>query len=670
MKARAAAMLAALSLAACEDPAGPRPPDAAAPRVQIVAEHRSWATAAPSVEIQGELADSVGVVRAAVRVNDGAEVPAEVTPGKAAAVRAAVTLQAGSNVVRLLGYDAAGNMGADSVVVILDQTGPLIEVKLPMLPEVTPGAVRFFVGVGDRSQIATVTASVNGATPVPMRVGCLGEGLYGCGRKGVDLHGWEMTLEALLPGANRVVVRARDVLGNESALDYVLKLVPRVAVTSPKMGESVAADSAAVTATVEFVDRITRVGYRVNGGAETTAAVTMGATGSFALSVPLVDSNNLIEVVAYDAAGNRGHVTTQVVRPARSVASGPFTAITAGLHACALTADGTAYCWGGNADGQLGTGDRVHSDAPRRVAGNLVFASLSAAQAHTCGVTRDGAAYCWGGNTYGQLGTGGTAAALVPTRVAGEGDYVAIEAGYSATCALGRHGAVSCWGLSNALGPQAPACADRQGILCSLVPVGVPSSSTYRSLSMYGGHACAVTADASTDCWGSGYWGALGHATKDDARTPAPVQGSRTFVAVSAGGIHSCGVTAEAKAFCWGKNLYGELGDASPFTERAAPQEVALTERIASISAGSNFTCALTGAGQLYCWGERYAGGQLGPGYVSGGGTAVPTKIVGGVTLRTLDAGYGMACGLTAQGAAYCWGGAAVAPTRVPNPAS
>jgi alpha-tubulin suppressor-like RCC1 family protein len=670
VKACAAALLAALSLAACEDPAGPTPPDAAAPRVQIVAEHRAWVTAAGSVEIQGELADSVGVVRAAVRVNDEAEVPAEITPGKAAAIRATVTLRAGSNMIRLLGYDAAGNMGVDSVQVVLDQTGPLIEVKLPTSMEVTPGAVRFFVGVGDRSPIGSVTASVNGAAPVPMRIGCLGEGLYACGRNGVNLQGWELTLSTLQAGANRIVVRARDALGNESTLDYVLALVPRVAVTSPKLGESVGADSASVTATVEFVDRITRVGYRVNGGPETTAAVSMGMSGSFALAVPLVDANNFIEVAAYDAAGNRGHVTTQVVRPARSVASGPFTSITAGLHACALTAEGVAYCWGGNSHGQLGTGDRVASTAPRRVAGNLVFASLSAAEIHTCGVTRDGAAYCWGGNDQGQLGTGGTAGALVPARVPGAGEYTAIEAAHTATCALGRNGAVSCWGRSNVLGPQAPACADRQDILCSPVPVAVPSTSTYRSLSMYGSHACAVTAAGSADCWGSGGWSALGHVTNADARTPAPVQGGRTFAAVSAGGIHSCGVTADAKAFCWGKNLYGELGDGSQFTERNAPREVALTERIATISAGSNFTCALTEAGQLYCWGERYAGGQLGPGYVSGGGTAVPTRVVGGVTLRTLEAGYGMACGLTPLGAAYCWGGPSVAPSRVPNPAS
>lgn len=671
MKACAAALLAAVSLAACEDPSGPEPPDAGAPRVQIVAQHRWWIQAAGTVEIQGELADSVGLVRAALRVNDGPEVPAEIAPGKAAAIRASVTLRAGSNIVRLLGYDAAGNVGADSVEVIVDQTGPLIEVKLPVADEVTPGAVRFFVGVGDRSEIVGVTASVNGAAHVPMRVGCLGTGTYACGRNGVNLQGWELTLDALTPGANRIVVRARDVLGNENTLEYVMRLVPRVAVTSPRLGESVAADSVAVSATVEFVDRITRVGYRVNGDAETTTAVGMGASGSFTVQVKLEDANNLVEVVAYDAAGNRGHVTTQVVRPARSVASGPFASVTVGNHACGLTAEGTAYCWGPNSRGELGTGDRVDSAYPRRVAGNLVFASLSAGELSTCGVTREGAAYCWGLNDAGQLGNGGTADALVPTRVAGAGDYVQIATQRTAACALGRNGVVSCWGRGSMLGPQAPACAGRPDVACSLTPVTVPSASVYTTLSMTGGHACALTAAGAAECWGSGYFGALGHGGGSDVRAPAAVSGGLSFASLSAGGIHTCGVTKDGKGYCWGKNLYGEIGDGSPLsTERPGPQQVAITERIATISAGSNFTCALTEAGQLYCWGERYAGAPLGPGYVGGGMTSVPAKMVGGVTLRTLNAGNGTACGLTALGAAYCWGWQSVAPARVPNPAS
>ena len=83
-----------------------------------------------------------------------------------------------------------------------------------------------------------------------------------------------------------------------------------------------------------------------------------------------------------------------------------------GLHACALTAGGQAYCWGANDRGQLGDDNApTASDVPVPVAGgSLAFASLSAGTQHSCGVTAGGQAYCWGSNASGQLGddNGGT----------------------------------------------------------------------------------------------------------------------------------------------------------------------------------------------------------------------------------------------------------------------
>src|SRR5437773_10143221 len=39
----------------------------------------------------------------------------------------------------------------------------------------------------------------------------------------------------------------------------------------------------------------------------------------------------------------------------------------------------------------------------------LVFTALSAGNGHACGLTTDGAAYCWGFSDYGGLGNGTTA---------------------------------------------------------------------------------------------------------------------------------------------------------------------------------------------------------------------------------------------------------------------
>ena len=85
---------------------------------------------------------------------------------------------------------------------------------------------------------------------------------------------------------------------------------------------------------------------------------------------------------------------------------------TGGEHACGLTPEGTAYCWGNGNAGQLGTAgdfpvpDEKGSSTPMAVAGELNFKALSTGHFHTCGVTSDGRAYCWGWNGAGQLGMG------------------------------------------------------------------------------------------------------------------------------------------------------------------------------------------------------------------------------------------------------------------------
>jgi alpha-tubulin suppressor-like RCC1 family protein len=76
-----------------------------------------------------------------------------------------------------------------------------------------------------------------------------------------------------------------------------------------------------------------------------------------------------------------------------------------------------AYCWGYNGWGQLGASvpDRCVdqngqvlqcSPKPYPVSGNLVFAAVSAGNQHACGLSVEGVAYCWGLNEDGQLGNG------------------------------------------------------------------------------------------------------------------------------------------------------------------------------------------------------------------------------------------------------------------------
>jgi alpha-tubulin suppressor-like RCC1 family protein len=64
-------------------------------------------------------------------------------------------------------------------------------------------------------------------------------------------------------------------------------------------------------------------------------------------------------------------------------------------YACGLRA-GVVLCWGKGAGGQLGTGDLENRAAPTPVASDRHFTRLAVAGFHACALSGDGEAWCWG----------------------------------------------------------------------------------------------------------------------------------------------------------------------------------------------------------------------------------------------------------------------------------
>jgi alpha-tubulin suppressor-like RCC1 family protein len=142
------------------------------------------------------------------------------------------------------------------------------------------------------------------------------------------------------------------------------------------------------------------------------------------------------------------------------------------------------------------------------------------------------------------------------------------------------------------------------------------------------------------------------------ARLAIRPRAAEGFVAKSvvAGASHSCALTPEGAAYCWGANQWGQLGrgTTSPSgTATPVPAAVAGGHSFTALSAAGEQTCGLTAAGAAYCWG--YNGqGQLGDGTTEH--RSAPVAVSGGHVFTQVSVGWGFACGLDGDGAAHCWG--------------
>jgi alpha-tubulin suppressor-like RCC1 family protein len=101
-----------------------------------------------------------------------------------------------------------------------------------------------------------------------------------------------------------------------------------------------------------------------------------------------------------------------------------MTSVAAGLyHSLALGSDGRAYAWGSNDSGELGDGTsgyfayRSHAAPVIGFPDGVSVASISAGAYHSLAVDAEGKAYAWGYNYNGQLGDGGSANRSTPVRV-------------------------------------------------------------------------------------------------------------------------------------------------------------------------------------------------------------------------------------------------------------
>ncbi len=316
-------------------------------------------------------------------------------------------------------------------------------------------------------------------------------------------------------------------------------------------------------------------------------------------------------------------VTPPDTIPAQVTGAPAFVLLVGGAsHTCGLDADAVAYCWGSNAQGQLGVTTELEqcplpcATRPRLVEGNLRFQTLTAGTRHTCGITTTGSAYCWGLNDLGQLGTTATQdlcasipCAVLPVAVESARSFTSITAGISHTCALESGGAAFCWGFQAGTTEG----GNRNPQFRPAV-VGVPGGIDFQQISAGGRHTCGVTSSGAAYCWGIDALGAGSTPLESDG--PVAVGGGHRFKAVYSASTTSCGLDPGGAAYCWGPNSSGAVGTepVGSTVRFDLPTPVSGGHRFTSLVAGQQTYCGRTMADDIVCWG-RGRSGELGAGH-------------------------------------------------------
>jgi alpha-tubulin suppressor-like RCC1 family protein len=259
----------------------------------------------------------------------------------------------------------------------------------------------------------------------------------------------------------------------------------------------------------------------------------------------------------------------------------PATAAVSGAIAVWGGPDTNAYCY----DLSDGSFACVDPDALQGIPGNLEIStqrdpalvnvqSVAMSDFTACATLRGGSIRCWG-IAGPRLGAGVGTSVQVPFSSPWDLAVADVSASPGSDLCFASTTSVTCWGTGRYTSTAG-----------TVIPLSNPDRLAAGNTLFCGSNSTTTT------CWG------ITNSGDPRLQIPADVRGiSRLGV----GARHACAVRA-GTVECWGDNSVCQAG-----APGAGPAFYSSTAGgFQSLSVGANHTCALTAAGDLYCWGSSF----------------------------------------------------------------
>ncbi|MDG1550697.1 MAG: hypothetical protein P8Q95_03130, partial [Candidatus Poseidoniaceae archaeon] len=182
-----------------------------------------------------------------------------------------------------------------------------------------------------------------------------------------------------------------------------------------------------------------------------------------------------------------------------------------------------------------------------------------------------------------------------------------------------------------------------------------------------GGHnSCFLNSNYEFYCWGEGSHMILG---RDGGTTWVPTKisfGNEYVVEHSSETTYACALSNAGNVYCWGGNNYGRLGIGATAGDYAPTMlDLGIGRTATEISVGSTHNCALLDNNYVSCWGDGRYGriGNLNNAAVQQTSPLNTTIIPDGLNVTSISTGREHVCAILNDNSALCWGSGPIGST-------